>query len=322
MRFRRGSGPPPTRDRIDTTDYDSEVTCREAIAEASCSELFSIIACGLCVLLTFTIAFFMPEIGSHIASTLPMAMDDDYRKGHDRHPHPIENRGALSEFNQWRNDSHRGCVAGCLSRGVGSVFVLPLDDAWPSAVDLVTKQPLVEIARREVCDRQRDDAQASAHQFYPSVFVNPPGSPFDLRLFRHSGVAFVAEFRDPVTSMLTRAQREHDLGKRPKQSRLKGTAAGVGTMPRDVSNPATRTLANVPRPRHADRQTATIRRAKKVLGSFDLVLVGAWERDPEQRRRLLSLLRGRDRVGLGSTPSFSQKKKRKKERRGRIKYLV
>jgi hypothetical protein len=42
---------------------------------------------------------------------------------------------------------------------------------------------------------------------------------------------------------------------------------------------------------------ATIRRVKRVLSSFDLVLLGEWERDPTQRRALLSLLRGAALVG-------------------------
>ena len=39
-----------------------------------------------------------------------------------------------------------------------------------------------------------------------------------------------------------------------------------------------------------------MRRAKRVLSSFDLMLVGAWETDPAQRRALLSILRGSEAV--------------------------
>lgn len=58
----------------------------------------------------------------------------------------------------------------------------------------------------------------------------------------------------------------------------------------DSDNFVVRMLANLPTMMKSDVTIAVFRRAKRVLQSFDLILVGEWERDPRQRRALVDLL--------------------------------
>lgn len=58
----------------------------------------------------------------------------------------------------------------------------------------------------------------------------------------------------------------------------------------DSDNYVVRILANLPTMMKGDVTVAVFRRAKRMLQSFDLVLVGEWEQDPGQRRALLDLL--------------------------------
>lgn len=98
----------------------------------------------------------------------------------------------------------------------------------------------------------------------------------------------------------------------PSEKRLKRVRA-------DSDNYYVRILANAPPDQHTHQlrssranqngnnkddtslaSIGTFRRAKRVLQSFDLVLIGEWEQDPAQRRALLNLL-----LRTGLPPTFT-----------------
>jgi hypothetical protein len=235
----------------------------QALAEAPCSELFGIVCCCLCVCVTFTCAFFMPELSVVLSDRfLPegLARSDDRpsasaRARAKRSSHAHTSRDAAYA---WRNDSDRACAQACLHAGAGSVFLQPfsLSQATSSA-DADGVWPLQAIVQAELCG---DSSGLSGGQ--RAVFANALYVPFDARLLDHDGLVLIAEMRHPhisdraaaaAVARRTRAQTHGSQGARP---------ATKNAVAPDSANVNARVLANVPRGYNADR-TVRQRRERK-----------------------------------------------------------
>lgn len=153
-----------------------------------------------------------------------------------------------------RNDTHKACDRRCLNAHRGNIYIQPLSRSRGAS------ESLLDVVKRELCN----DAQAS-------IFSCPSGTAFDMRLLQHQGLILIAEMRfDYISDVSRRINHRERMRVAP-----------------DADNFVTRALTNTPRGRINDP-----RNARRVLRSFDLVLIGKWEGDPRQRKLLLALFRG------------------------------
>ena len=284
----------------------------KALSQTSWGEGFQICCCLACVLFTLSSAFFMPEIAIHWANKVEAWLPDEPpQRGKSR-----DARASSSTLYQYRNDTHRSCAQQCFHTGRGGIVLLPLRywTKFPPWVDkrrpdLLLSWPLSSIAERETCrDLNRAEVPLNVgekrfRRLSTEIYVNQPGFPFDGRLLRLNGLVFIAEIRDPSEKEESdegEASTKLDIGARRTSRGSSKLASNRMEIPFGSSNFYLRTVANAPRGRHVDTSLPTMRRAKRVLSSFDLLLVGKWERDPIQRRALLSLLRGPQTEGTGT----------------------
>ena len=130
----------------------------EALKEASCGELISIVLCSSCILFTFCVAFFMPEIATRIQSSHTLEQyAADQRASHNHVRRTVRD----SEYS-WRNETLRACSQSCVQEGSGSVYLQPLGY---SSVDMNGEWKLRSIAMKENC--RRSDANKVCAQNRP-----------------------------------------------------------------------------------------------------------------------------------------------------------
>ena len=261
------------------------VSFAQALSEASCSELFSIICCCLCVTFTFTCAFFMPEISVIISDRI---MPDGLARSDDG---PQSRHGGVTPKNRrdtayaWRNDTDRACAQSCLQGGAGGIFLQPFShsyDAVGSSNAFDGRWPLEAIVQTEICGGSPGDPSSGSDERKKkrSVFANAPYVPFDARLLDQEGLVLIGEMRHPEISDRAAAaavqRRNRASGKgsvklpasaTPEQARLLKNA-----VTEDSTNVNARVLANVPRGYNADRTVGGTSRFI-TLEKFSFILV-------------------------------------------------
>lgn len=104
-----GPGPSPQ-----ATD---DVSLCRGVAESSCAEICRACLCLSCVLFTWSIALFLPELSNSWLNFVGVAEDFDHADDHSR----------LNNAPRWRNDTDRSCNLRCFRAGWSSVYFQPLD---------------------------------------------------------------------------------------------------------------------------------------------------------------------------------------------------
>lgn len=252
----------------DVCVVQDEISIYQAIVLQPCAVIIRICLCLTCVFLTWTIAFFAPEIGEVWFHTVP-------RNGASHHQ--IFSQGA-----DWKRrpvDAQR-CAQRCLHDGRGGgIFLLQLDYDGESS----RTSPLRGLLHSSIgCEPPDAGAEKKtlrgsgrAGTAQQALYVQTGSSPFDHRVLQHKGLVFIAEWRSHPSA---------PIGvERPVVS-LHGSDQKV------KDNSIMRVLANIPDHAPFVKNAAAYELALATLQSFDLVLLGEWESDTNQRSRLEALL--------------------------------
>jgi hypothetical protein len=126
--------------RRESTSADS-LSCSDAVGEASCAELFTIIACSLCILITFTVAFFLPEIATSWDKTITSYAADERTS-------PVYERRFRGV--NWRNSTGSACSMACLIQGHGNIYIQPFARSIPQGKK--DSWTLSNVVKRLFCD--------------------------------------------------------------------------------------------------------------------------------------------------------------------------
>jgi len=261
----------PRIQEIRGSSVRSSVSFAQALSEAPCSELFSIVCCCLCVTFTFTCAFFMPEISVIISDRIMpegLARSDDGLQA--RH-NGVTSKNRRDTAYAWRNDTDRACAQACLQGGAGGIFLQPFSQSYDTVSPSNAfggRWPLEAIVQAEICGSSPGGVSSGSDEKKKrSVFANAPYVPFDARLLDQGGLVLIGEMRHPAISDRAAAaavqRRNRASGKgaiklpasaTPAQARLLKNA-----VPEDSTNVNARVLANAPKGYNADRTVSTVR---------------------------------------------------------------